>query len=430
MTVTPTHRKLVAMSRRRLDQLLGWVHHAPGAPRQPAGTQPSWLRVLPVALLGMVFAATVIAFRMELPAQMDPIAPYEVGYHTGIHEELQERGLSIGDDLSQYGYDGQWFLGQAIDPLGRTDLATTFDNPRYRSIRVLLPAAAWLLAAGQPGAIPYTLLVMQILAVGLGCAASARIISGYGRSPWWGATFAIIPGVWLGVAYVTAEPLGVALAALGLSLVMDRRYGWAGLAFAGSALTKETYIAFAIGAALYLAVDSHLRGQRWLRPAAAMVVPVAVSIAAWWTYVERQFPPDTSPGPEWGLFERFSPPLVGWIQAIVEMVRGEFDPDFLFAGGSEAVLIASLVVLVVAVGLALRLRQTLFAYLAIGWGAFGLIIAGFMLERFTSAQRALAPAIFATVVYLFTVRVQRQRAPVEEQGVAAPRDAMRSGRPG
>jgi hypothetical protein len=410
MSVTRIHRRLAAVSR-PLTQLLSWIHHAPGTPRLVAGPQLPWLRVLPVALLGAAFAAIVVGHRVELPERVDAVAPFEVGYHTGIHEALLARGIPVGDDLSQYGYDGQWFLGQANDPLIRTDLATTFDYPRYRSIRVLLPAAGWLLAGGQPEVTPYALLVVQILAVGLGCAACARIISAYRRSPWWGATFAIIPGVWLGVAFVTAEPLGVALAALGLSLVMERRYGWAGLAFAASTLTKETYIAFAVGAAVYLAIDSHLRGRRWVRPAAIMVTPAAAGLFAWWLYVELTLPPDVN----YGVLERFSPPFVGWADLFVTMVQGGYTGNYPSSGVAQAVLSASFVVLLAAVVLALWLRQTLLAYLAIGWGAFGLIIAGFLLERFTSAQRALAPAIFATAIFLLTVRLQRARAPVEEE---------------
>ncbi|HEX3200762.1 MAG TPA: hypothetical protein VHW42_02340, partial [Actinomycetes bacterium] len=64
-----------------------------------------------------------------------------------------------------------------------------------------------------------------------------------------------MPGVWAGAALATAEPLGLALAALGLSLVLDRRSGLAGLAFAGAALTKESYLAFAVAAGLHLLLD-------------------------------------------------------------------------------------------------------------------------------------------------------------------------------
>jgi hypothetical protein len=407
--VTSTPPILSAMSR-----ILTWLHSAPGAPRLAAGRQLPWRRVLPVALLGALFATIVAADGVGLPDEVDPTAPFVVGYHTGIHEALQARGIPVGDDLSQYGYDGQWFLGQANDPLLLTDLPTTFDTPRYRSIRVLMPALGWLLAAGQPAATPYALLLVQILAVALGCAACARLVSAYRRSPWWGATFAVIPGIWVGVAYGTAEPLGVALAMLGLSLMMDQRYGWAGLAFAGAGLTKETYIAFAIGAAIYLAVDSMVSGAPWLRRAATMVAPGVASLGAWWAYVELSLPPDKN----YGVLSRFSAPFVGWFELFGAMVRAEYKHNYPFSWASEASLIASFAILVVAVGLALWLRQSVLAYLALGWGVFGLIIAGFLLERFLSTQRALAPAMVATVVFLIAVGWRRRQPAPEEPAMA------------
>lgn len=408
MTTTPSRQPA-------LFRLLTWLHTAPGAPRLAATGQRPWRSVLPVALLGAVFAAIVVADGVGLPDEVDVTAPFVVGYHTGIHEALQARGIPIADNLSRYGYDGQWFLGQANDPLLLTDIATTFDTPRYRSIRVLMPALGWLLAAGQPAATPYSLLVVQILAVALGCAACGRLVSAYGRSPWWGLAFAVIPGIWVGVAYATAEPLGVALALLGLSLLMDRRYASAGLAFAGAGLTKETYIAFAVGAAIYLAIDATVRGGSWRRHAALLVVPGAVSLVAWWAYVELSLPPDHN----YGVFSRFSAPFVGWFELFGVMLAGEYKHDYPFSWASEAILIASFAVFVVSVGLALWLRQSMLSYLAFGWGLFGLIIAGFLLERFLSTQRALAPAVAATLVFVIAAGWRWRRPAPADAGQLA-----------
>jgi hypothetical protein len=414
-----------------LSPLLTRFHTAPGRPRLHAGEQRAWRGVLPVALVGLLFAALVVAARVGLPAEADPLAPFMVGQETGIDQALRERGVPVADELTAYGYDGQWFLGQAYDPLLRTDLPLTFDAPRYRSLRVLLPATGWLLAAGQPSAIPVALLAVQVLAVALGCASCARIVSAYRRSPWWGLTFAAIPGVLVGVAFATAEPLGLAVAALGVTLALDRRYGWAGLAFAGAALTKETYLAFALGTVVYLAVESRLGRGRWLRPAAAITLPGGAALLAWWGYVTATLPPDENN--PYGAFDRFSPPLVGWWQVLGTIARGEYVPDYPIGVGGGIVLVASLLVLVAAIGLALWLRQSLLAYIAVGWSMFGLIIAGFLLERFLSAQRTLAPAVLAAAVFLVTVRVTRRTgAPATGAATACtgerPGDGRRAGR--
>lgn len=391
------------------SRLLTWFHTAPGRPRLVSGAQPHWRRVLPVAALGMAFAAVLVGARVGLPDGVDPIAPFTVGYVWEIGPALQERGVQLPEVLAHDGYDGQWFLGQAYDPLLFTDMASTFDTPRYRAIRVLMPAAGWLLAAGQAPLIPYALLLIEILAVGLGCAACARIVAAYGRSRWWGAGFAVIPGVVIGVGYGTAEPLGLALAALGISLALRRWYGWAGLAFGGSALTKETYLAFALGMAVWLAVQAYVTGsRRWAGPAATLVLPGAALLAGWWLYVHASLA-SLPPEENYGTFERFQPPFVGWVQAIGTMLRGDYPSFQGISRGHETVLIATLVILVAALGYALKLRQSPLAYLAFGQGLFGLIIAGFLLERFASAQRALAPAVLATGLFLITVRRERRR---------------------
>jgi hypothetical protein len=144
-------------------------------------------------------------------------------------------------------------------------------QPGWRAVAGV--AAAGLLAGGRAGAGPVGLLAVGPLAVALGSAATGRLVAAWGRSPWWGLSFALVPGVVVGVAFATAEPLALALAALGLSLVLDRRPVPAGLAFAGAALTKESYLAFAVAAAAWLAIGggrrrARLAGRRpWSSPA-------------------------------------------------------------------------------------------------------------------------------------------------------------------
>lgn len=378
--------------------------------------------MLPVALLGLLVAALLAGNEVGLPGRLEPAAPFDVGYRNGLDDQLRERGVDLppAAEITRTGYDGQWFLGQASDPLLLTDLSRSFDAPRYRSIRVLYPAAGWLLAAGRPAATPYALLLLGIFAVGLGCAACARIVSGYRRSPWWGAGFVAIPGVLVGVANGTAEPFGLALAALGVTLALDRRYLWAGLAFAGAGLAKETFIGFALATAVVLAVDRQLAGRSWLRPAVAVAVPGVASLLTWWGYVNAVLPPESNPH---GTLGRFQPPLVGWGEVLITIARGDYPGRVLpVIFTNEAVLIVTFLILFAAVALALWLRQSLLAYLALGWGLYGLIIAGFLLERFGSAQRALAPAVLACGLFLVTARVSRRAVATPEPALTGAPD--------
>lgn len=377
-----------------------------------------------MALLGLLAASLLVGARVGLPDGFDATAPFMVGHSRGMDHELRERGIPLPDELSRSGYDGQWYLAQANDPLLRGVLPTMFDAPRYRSMRVLFPASGWLLAAGQSPATPYALLVVGLLAVALGCACCARIVSAYQRSPWWGVLFVAIPGVLVGVGHGTAEPLALALSALGVGLAMDRRYLLAGLAFAGAGLTKETYLVFALGAALFLALDSRVNGGRWLRSAAALVLPGAATLLAWGAYVYASLPAVVNPH---GLFDRFSLPFVGWGEALMTVARGEYPGTNLLTIPNEVVMVATFVVLVAGFAFALWLRQSLLAYLAVGWGLFGLVIAGFLLERYASANRALAPAVLAVGIFLITVR-PRRRASTRTEAAPEAVERVRLGR--
>ncbi len=53
--------------------------------------------------------------------------------------------------VGEVGYDGQFYAQLAIDPtLRHPQLATALDNPRYRSVRIFLPALAHVLGLGRP----------------------------------------------------------------------------------------------------------------------------------------------------------------------------------------------------------------------------------------------------------------------------------------
>lgn len=372
-------------------------------PLHPPGPPPRWRRLLPVALLGLAAAGIIVAGRVGLPGEVDPLAPFVIGSSWGMDRALAADGVSIAAGPSQYGYDGQWFLGQAYDPLLRGEVATSFDSPRYRALRMLLPAAGWLLAAGQPPAIPYALLAVQILAVGLGCAACGRIVANFGRSRWWGLGFAAIPGVVVGVAFGTAEPLGLALVALGLSLTLERRYAWAGLALAGAALAKETYLLSTVVVAGYLAIDGYRDGRAWLRRVAMVTAPGLAALAAWWAYVASVLPPDSDSSER--VRDVFSVPFAGWVDVLATLVRGEYAAR----GDGEAVVVITAVLLLAAGVHALLRRPSLLPYLALVWVGYAISLSALLLGRYLSAQRALAPAVLAAGLLLLTTSLVHER---------------------
>jgi hypothetical protein len=371
--------------------------------------QPRWRALAGVAVAGLAVGCALLALQFARLG-WDPTAPFVVGTSWGLDEALAARHVQVRVTPGN-GYDGQWFLGLAHDPLLREHLADGFDMPRYRAGRPLQAFAGWLLAGGRAGALAPGLLAVGPLAVALGCAASGRLLAAGRRSPWWGLGFALVPGVVVGVMFGTAEPLGLALAVLGLSLVLDGRLLAGGLAFAGAALTKESYLVFAVGAALWLAFATGgaaggggRRGR--VAAAAAVLAPALLALGSWWAYVAWRVP--AGPG-DLRAVDALGPPLAGWVHAVGMVIRGEYVPDAPVGPLGGVLLVGSLLLAVAAVALGVR-GSSLLARLGLLLGLYGLVPAGELLARFLSSMRALAPTVLAGCLALATAAAVREPA--------------------
>ncbi|MGZ6286221.1 MAG: hypothetical protein ACXWQ5_23375 [Ktedonobacterales bacterium] len=181
------------------------------------------------------------------------IVPLMQGLHSGHSGAV----IQFDPHYSYYpggvGYDGQYSYFLALDP---THAYAYMDYPAYRYTRILYPLAARLLALGQPGLIPYTLLLVNLLAMTIGTVIVARWLQRANKSPWLALFFGCCPGLIIALQHDLNEPLAYMLTVLGLSLLDigirdSRRPRWrlAGLAFAAAALIRETttLIPFTIG---------------------------------------------------------------------------------------------------------------------------------------------------------------------------------------
>ncbi len=148
------------------------------------------------------------------------------------------------DPLYHYGeggYDGEFAYFLALDPV---HAYAYMDVPNYRYTRILYPMTARLLALGEPQFVPYTLILVNLLAMTLGTATLACWLRRWRCSPWFALLFGLSPGLVLTMQIDLNEPLAYALAALGMTLYAPApdarpRYLLAGIAFAAAALTRE-----------------------------------------------------------------------------------------------------------------------------------------------------------------------------------------------
>lgn len=155
------------------------------------------------------------------------------------------------------GYDGQFAYFIALDPVHARDYLDTQSpgsaGPDYRYTRILYPMLARTLALGQADAIPYTLIIINWLAVAFGTLAVAAWLRRKRLSPWFSLVYGLYPGIFVALQRDLNEALAYALVALAVYFYdrgNRRAVLGAALSFALASLTRETTLIFPLVYAL------------------------------------------------------------------------------------------------------------------------------------------------------------------------------------
>jgi hypothetical protein len=312
-----------------------------------------WLAGAWLPILVVVLGYAVVTFVMLRAFDFNPSGPIRIGTLLPA-ERYWTKQVRVDPGV---GYDGQWFFYLAHDPLLRApDPESFLDLPAYRYARILYPALAWALALGQPAALPWSLLAMNLLAVVGGSAACFDLLRQLGGNRWLVLAYAFSPPILIGVTAMLAEPTSFALVAAGLALAVRGRHRPAGVVLALAVLAREPSLLVPLGLGLYaLARLDWRRGAAYLAPLAA---PIGWHVWIWLKL--GAFPSTQSPTnfgvPFGGAFYRFGL-LVGWHAPML----GEPVPSNNVA--AEAAIIAVSVAIVV-VGLTkVFQRRDAFAWL-------------------------------------------------------------------
>lgn len=232
------------------------------------------------AVPGLVMLLAATAFAL---ARWDLWARRSIGRFILIGENFAHPAqLPAGMPLrAAYGYDGQFYYRLAINPLNfhHTAYGITVDQA-YRFMRVGYPVITWLASAGQRALVPYTLVAVNVAAIGaLGWLGGCLARQG-GRHAAWGLLLPGYFGLVTSLSRDTAEPAAAAFLVAGLLAVRARRPALAGGLLAFAALTRETAMV-AVGALAVVRVAGLVRRRsRPGRDDLAWSVPAAV-VAAW-----------------------------------------------------------------------------------------------------------------------------------------------------
>ena len=202
---------------------------------------------------------------------------------------ISSRAASYAYD-GDIGFDGQYAYFLAVDPI---NARYYMDSLAYRYTRVLYPMTARVLALGRPDLVPFALIAVNLIMIGVGTGALAALLRRRGFSPWYAAIYGFYPGVLITLQRDTTEIMAYGLVAVAIYLFeARRRWFWSAIVFALAILARETAAIFAIGyaAALLLAgadqgqspspLAGEGRGGGW-RNAAIFASACAVPIVAW-----------------------------------------------------------------------------------------------------------------------------------------------------
>lgn len=279
------------------------------------------MAVTAAALVVLAVAASLLFLRFE----GDVTGFFRIGDALPLSPFLPRSEAFVHS--GETGYDGQFFLTLAYDPLLRHEgTIAALDNPRYRARRILYPALAHGLALGSPRAVPWALVFLN---VGSAIALVALLaFGGLRETPGWALGVLAFQGLWVCLAVSPADLF--ALVFLVAALVFHRSRNTPGVAVSLllASLARETYL---LHAALFAGLS--LRERRW-REALAIAAGQLPAVA-WNAWVLLRVPKGDS-----AVRESFGLPFGGILDAILRLLRGDLTGKLLYEGLSLALLLS------------------------------------------------------------------------------------------
>ncbi len=233
--------------------------------------------------------------------------------HRGSPEGMA-RVADSTDPRNLDGFDGQYFLALAKDPLLLHGAESALDSPGIRARRIGLPALAWLLAPLVGGAGP-ALLVAEALAACCLVAVAAAGLRVAGESPAWCAAIGLLLPFVLSIELVTAELLAAALVLAAAHAAESGRRPAFVLLLGSACLAKEA----AVLAAIAFGLAALLRRRV---TEAALAFSSVLPLAAWQAYLSFRLPAVRSDAGVVGLLENLGIPGKGLLQGLLTPLDG------------------------------------------------------------------------------------------------------------
>ena len=339
--------------------------------------------------LSLVVAAVAVLLASGIAVRVLADADWDVSVFAAFGEDDHSTRTYAEERLgevflrSDLGHDGRFFFVQSNDPwvISPAENISVVDRPLYRSQRMLYP----LLAGGGglfgPEAIVWSMLIVNVIAMGLGSWAVAQIAIEMGGTPWWGLAFV------LNIGFISEMSIGAAgvvagAAAFGsVAMWLKGRTGWPVILMTLAVLSREAMALAALGTSWYL----WKRGDK-RQSILATAVPAMIA-AVWALYIRLRI----SDGAGVDQVEEIGLPFIGLARAFGSWLGDPVD---------------------LAVGLAMMLlfllfvRRVLLSGELVGWAFVGFVALAILFTEqvwssYFNITRAIAPVITAFVLLVF-----------------------------
>jgi hypothetical protein len=189
---------------------------------------------------------------------------------------------------SEFGFDGQFYYRLANAPFStdRFVEGVRFDLPALRAQRVLYPLLAWGASlGGRPGAVPWALLGVNLVAMAAVGGLAGALARNSGRHALWGLVIATYPGFAYSLSLDLTEIVATAFVLSGILALRTLHYWVAAVALALALLSRETTVIVPVGVLLVWCWD-RLRATHTSLPSpdgrAARSAIIALAVFAAW----------------------------------------------------------------------------------------------------------------------------------------------------
>lgn len=284
------------------------IHHPIGGPIALTAAHAEARRVAGVAA-ALVITGLVILWLAAFHGNV--LGFYRIGDYRPAAPALAGQAAVVFPH--QAGYDGQYYLALALDPLlHKPGTLAALDYPRYRCRRMFVPILGHVLGLGQPALIPYVLPLINAGALVWLVWLIARWLQAGGRSGWGGLLALSVLGVWEVLALTTTDLVSSVLFIAALYMLRQERPAVAMCALALAALTREVMLLYWIMLLGALLIARHWRSLGWL-------VWAGWPAVAWNYYVLRHMPLGAGGHVVQILF---GAPGTGWGDKIQQLIAG------------------------------------------------------------------------------------------------------------